>query len=746
MQPSSDAQSVRAFLDRVTRRRDAVALLEGVAGGLAMAAVVSIGLLLRDAVVVPIVWLGALLTIAGATGRLLYVRAQRMSAAQLVEMRVRSCANTVYTASELLLPATFKRGAGGYARAASLFNQRDSDVVRSATLTSQSAGEGPRTVALTASPRMAGLVFHEAAQRVQSISLHELIPSRRAAVALLVSGTSWALIVARDAAPIQSVRSAALSTIAPNVARIGNITVTVTPPAYSGRAAVMLRDSSRIEALAGSNITLSVQGRADSLRVETFDGVQTIAPATRNRFVVSFAARTDGFVALQPVLIGSVNGARRLMGVTVLADQAPRVRLTQPTGDVRLSDPNTRLDISVIAQDDIALASLRLRYTKVSGSGERFTFDDGEIPLQITRVSATQWTGTAQWSLLSLQLAPGDLVVYRAVTTDNRPGAPPQESDALIAELLAIGVEAAAGFDMDEEFERYAVSQAMVVLKTERLIAAMPAMSRDSIAAAAQTLAVEQRKVRAEFVFMMGGELADEHGHEGDLNDLGEEAEAEAEGDILAGRLENQGRIALMRAVRAMSRAQTALNAVEVSLALTAEKSALSNIELAFSRTRILLRALSERESLDLTRRLSGDLSGARSVQRATVRAEANSLTESLQRTLARVATIAGSAVLPETAATTLSASAQEVLQQDASSDAAREIASLLTEASAAALRGNAVEAREQTERAALALARMLRNRLSAPGRAKLPIGLNRLEGALADVLRERSTSAPQKQ
>ena len=63
------------------------------------------------------------------------------------------------------------------------------------------------------------------------------------------------------------------------------------------------------------------------------------------------------------------------------------------------------------------------------------------------------------------------MVVYRAAATDKRPGAPPSESDSYIAEILAPGSEAVAGFAIDQDQERYALSQQMIIVKTERLIA-----------------------------------------------------------------------------------------------------------------------------------------------------------------------------------------------------------------------------------------------------------------------------------
>src|SRR5687768_18083792 len=50
----------------------------------------------------------------------------------------------------------------------------------------------------------------------------------------------------------------------------------------------------------------------------------------------------------------------------------------------------------------------------------------------------------------------------------------------------------------------------------------------------------EQRRVRAEFVFMMGGELAEDVTGVTGISELNEEEEAEAGDDILAGRLRSE--------------------------------------------------------------------------------------------------------------------------------------------------------------------------------------------------------------
>src|SRR5687768_9947287 len=123
--------------------------------------------------------------------------------------------------------------------------------------------------------------------------------------------------------------------------------------------------------------------------------------------------------------------------------------------------------------------------------------------------------------------------------------------------------------------------------------------------------AAEQRRVRAEFVFMMGGELAEEVTGATGISELNEEEEAEAGDDILAGRLANRGRVSLVRAIRSMSEADAKLGVIDVAGALAAELVALEHLQNAFSRTRYILRTLTLRERLDLTRRLTGTLTDA---------------------------------------------------------------------------------------------------------------------------------------
>jgi hypothetical protein len=84
--------------------------------------------------------------------------------------------------------------------------------------------------------------------------------------------------------------------------------------------------------------------------------------------------------------------------------------------------------------------------------------------------------------------------------------------------------------------------------------------------------------------------------------------EAAGEEDLAAGRQANKGRLELLRAIRSMSQAAARLAEVDAPGALPIEKEALDFLQRAFSRSRYLLRTLSQREQIDLSRRLTGVL------------------------------------------------------------------------------------------------------------------------------------------
>ena len=461
-------------------------------------------------------------------------------------------------------------------------------------------------------------MWYRATQLAASIDVPALLPWTGARRALVTAGVLWLMAtVVSIAIPSGAVDRGLRRAVAgvTGTRAISRIDVTVTPPAYTGRSAQDVREPTQIEALEGSTLMFVVASTADTLHVTTDSGEVKIARPGRGDFRWHTTVRHDGFAAFAT----TSEGEPRLIAITRQSDAPPGVRITSPARDLVVDSTRHTLAVAVEAGDDIGLRSLSLHYTKVSGSGERFTFSEGQVPVRITRSSGTAWHATATLPLDSLLTEPGDLVVYRARAADARPGADATESDAFIAERAAAGGIAAAGFALDPDEDRYAVSQQMVILKTERLIASRKDLTPPQIAEQSLQLATEQRRVRAEFVFMTGGEfeqavVADEEG----VADLDETHEAESEADLAAGRMVNRGRTALLTAIRAMGRASLALGEQDLTTALRHERTALTNLQEAFARQRFLMRALTQREQLDFTRRLTGPLDSIARGLRAT--------------------------------------------------------------------------------------------------------------------------------
>jgi hypothetical protein len=276
----------------------------------------------------------------------------------------------------------------------------------------------------------------------------------------------------------------------------------------------------------------------------------------------------------------------------------------------------------------------------------------------------------------------------------------------------------------------------MVIVKTERLIARRGSLSAEALADESQQIAAEQRKVRAEFVFMLGGELADAPDVAESMTEINEEEEAERESDILAGRNANAGHTALLRAIRAMSRAAASLTSAEPTVALPHERTALTQLERAFSHSRILLRALTTRERLDLSRRLTGSLADAAGDSRPAMETETGSTALELRRLLTDIAALAGSRERGPSAASRAATLAERVLRVDPSSRTLQDASSQLSAAATSLGANDAARARESLERASASVIAVLRGELPAAPHRSPSIEEARLGGAFVDALR----------
>ena len=374
----------------------------------------------------------------------------------------------------------------------------------------------------------------------------------------------------------------------------------VTPPPYVEAGPQQVTDPSRIDALAGSTVTLRIATTAAAAAI-SYAGT-THTPAIQGQ-AATVALRLDasGGLGIDARDRAGTVVDRRLIPIVVRPDAPPQVSIEEPGKDLVLASAADPVRFAVRASDDLALASLTLHYTRVTGSGEQYQFDEGRLAMAVSRERRDRWLGAAAPRLAGLGLQPGDLLVVYAQAADRRPGAAAVVSDSYVIEIGKAQAAISGGFAVPTEEDRAAISLSALIQKTERLHATRAQLGASVLAEQSAALAVEQRMVRTETLFLMGahGEVEDE------------EAEAEHSNEIQEGRLENRGQADLRTATRLMSAAERSLLLTDTGGALPPQRAALAAMQRALSKQRYFLRTLPVRSRIDPTRRLSGDLSEA---------------------------------------------------------------------------------------------------------------------------------------
>jgi hypothetical protein len=553
-------------------------------------------------------------------------------------------------------------------------------------------------------------VARQATERAALVSAETVVPASRAATIALLSTLGAALVLwGAYTRPIVREPSGGTS---PALTGFRGVRLTIAPPDYLERAAATIENPDFAEVPAGSRVRIEAESSHPLVWLSDAGGESRIFARAGGTgpFSIDWLAEESRAVV---IATGEAQGdARdsRLLTVTVIPDQAPTVRIVSPGKDLAFETPSGIVDIEIEAADGERLEELDLRFVRMSGSGEAFEFDEGRVPLTISRTDATSWRARARWSLAALSLEDGDALVYRAVVRDSNPRGQPVASESFTIDIGKRLEFAGAGFAVPDEDRRYAISQQMVIVKTEQLQAARSKYGPEEWAAETRGLAVEQRMVRSEVVFLSGGEVEDEleeaaHSHE-----------------LQEGRLENAGRAEMIRAISEMSRAEARLNAGDTQGALVFERLALQALQRAFDRRRYFLRTLPERSRIDLSRRLSGDRSDAGSSTRRPAEPDADLLAEerALMQELSRVAAA-------DNAGTSLVAA--RLASLDPGSVEWRRLAAALTAAS------TPDERRAAAADAMAALARRARSRL-APSNGPAVPEAGSIDGWFADEMR----------
>ena len=285
------------------------------------------------------------------------------------------------------------------------------------------------------------------------------------------------------------------------------LTVVVTSPAYLGGEAVEYPDATAVDVVAGGQVMLRATTAARAIHVSRDGAPPLVAPASDGLAVIELPSPSG---RTRPVTAAGAAGGAHLVIVRVVADAAP-VRVTEPARDRRVATPVADLAVRLEASDDHALSDLLLRYTRVSGGGESLTFVDRDVPARRTRPAHGAWTAAA---VVTLARSASRTATWWS--TAGWPAYAARRGGGRVGGLHRRDRRVTRGIGGGRRRRRRRPGgatgdQSADGDRQDRATPREPRALNDRRGLReAQAMAIEQRMVRAEFVFMTGGEVQDE--------------------------------------------------------------------------------------------------------------------------------------------------------------------------------------------------------------------------------------------
>lgn len=397
--------------------------------------------------------------------------------------------------------------------------------------------------------------------------------------------------------------------------RDGSFRAIVVTPAYARVAPDTLRNPTSIAAIVGSNI-----GFTGAFR-------ETAVMPRRPTVLRLSGAAGERLVALEP-----------------RADSAPSVVLETPQRDTVLPVARGRMRLSATARDDIGITAGWFELIVSSGGGESFKFRTAVLARTAGNdARSLRWETTLD--LDSLRLGAGDIVHMRAVARDANPAADAEVGSSETRTLRiprrdendSISIELAP----PPEVGKSELSQRMLIMLTEKLVAQMRRISTGAVKAESQSIAREQGRLRkrvGQIIFqrLTGEEGEDEHVDAAMADTLSPaeallKAASEATNIDTAHMHEAEGpdgpvvavNRPLLEAFNSMWEAERSLGVAEPRQALPHMRAALDAIQRARAAERLYLRGRAPKIVLDVARiRLTGKRDGV-SPEARTPRASA---------------------------------------------------------------------------------------------------------------------------
>lgn len=392
----------------------------------------------------------------------------------------------------------------------------------------------------------------------------------------------------------------------PAGSRLENLSVRVTPPAYTGQGATTLDDPSAVAAIVGSRITVRGDGSASGVTASANGaaiGVETSGGGWS--FALTMPAKPAALTLKD-------RNYDRIIVLDPRVDNPPKVVLTSPTKDTTLRAAKLVIQLNASASDDIGLNGGYFEYLVTTGTGEIFSARTITTPI-VSFGNSRNGNLRATLDLSSLKLNQGDVVSIRAIAQDRNvlsgPGLATSDTRtfriARADEYDSVAVDPAGPLPVDSS----AMSQRMLIQMTEQLVREQKKIGRPELVKRSGQIGDLEDRIRKrvhEILYEIeGGEEGTGGGAEGEAGaapDPSKTLEGEESDEVRAIQSPD-----LFEAYQELWAAVRSLQIAEPQPALPHMRLALKALDRARLANRLYLRGIPPKVIVDLARvRMTG--------------------------------------------------------------------------------------------------------------------------------------------
>ncbi|GAA4435218.1 hypothetical protein GCM10023188_27050 [Pontibacter saemangeumensis] len=310
---------------------------------------------------------------------------------------------------------------------------------------------------------------------------------------------------------------------------IEQIDITITPPAYTGKAPYAAESPSlRVE-----------EGATVSWRIRTNKPARALQLVLNEATPVAFTGKTGAYTLSRTVTAPALyhlrlNGQKSAFyTLEIIPDEAPVIRIQEPKQytEILFGEPQ-RVSLRAQLSDDYGIRDANMIATVARGSGEAVKFREEKITLGLSGNRRSVDIRKAL-DLRQLGMTYGDELYFYVQAWDNHRGYSRSETYFVQIEDTAI-VEAA--FDMTagvNPVPEYFRSQRQIIIDTEKLLKEQKSISRASFEERSNNIGIDQKLLRLRYGKFLGEEAQSGIGPGGGIpeGEEGHEEAAHAAGD-----------------------------------------------------------------------------------------------------------------------------------------------------------------------------------------------------------------------